>query len=88
MSEHFEYRPLSELSWDVDPTANDMKYSYGTDVFGRSNDWVIVENNTNPVKVYKLPPYVSRILNHLVKVRFDAGRSDAQEQIRRALGLE
>lgn len=84
----FEYRPLSELPVDADPTADrPSKYTFGTDVFGGSNDWIIVENNTTPVKVYKLPVPVSRILNYMAKFRFDAGRDDAQAQMRRALGL-
>lgn len=61
----FEYRPLIELPDDANPAAGG-KFSFGTDLFGRSDDWVIVENNTMPTKVYKLPPPVSRILHQLV----------------------
>jgi hypothetical protein len=68
----FEYRPLSELPHDANPVydGGDGKYSFGTD----------------PVKVYKLPVPVSRILRYLSQARFDAGRSDAQEKMRLALG--
>jgi hypothetical protein len=84
----FEYRPLSELPHDANPVydGGDGKYSFGTDVFGGSNDWIVVENGTDPVKVYKLPVPVSRILRYLSQARFDAGRSDAQEKMRLALG--
>jgi hypothetical protein len=45
----FEYRPLSELPHDADPTEKQFgrrKYSFGSDVFGGSSDWIIVENGT------------------------------------------
>lgn len=85
----FEYRPLSELPHDADPTADrPSKYTYGTDVFGGSNDWIIVENNTNPVRVYKLPVPVSRILNSLSVEWRRQGADEARDTIRRALGIK
>jgi hypothetical protein len=86
MMDTHEYRPLSELPDDANPAIGG-KFSFGTDVFEGSGDWVIVENSTFPTKVYRLPSPVSKILHHLMKARFDMGRDDAQEQMRRALGL-
>jgi len=84
----FVYCPFSDLPSDTDPTADrPSKYTYGSDVFGGNSDWVIVENGTNPVKVYKVPLPAARIINSLMKLRYEAGQRDTQDAVRRALGL-
>ncbi len=82
----FVYCPISELPYDADPTRAG-KYSFGSDVFGGSGDWIIVENGTEPTKVYKVPLPIGRCLTFLFDTRFEMGRADAQAAIRTALGL-
>lgn len=84
----FVYCPFGELPEDADPTSDrPSRFTYGSDIFGGSKNWIIVENGTEPVKVYKVPMPVSRILNSLMKLRYEAGQRDAQEAVRRAIGL-
>jgi hypothetical protein len=88
MAFDFVYCPFEELPADADPTAErPSKYSFGSDVFGHSEHWIIAENDTDPVKVYKVPMPATRIMKMIFDDRFAQGQSDAQQAIRRALGL-
>lgn len=84
----FVYCPFDDLPEDADPTADrPSRFTYGSDVFGGSKNWIIVENGTEPVKVYKVPMPVSRIINSIFKLRYEAGNLEAKETMRRALGI-
>lgn len=88
MTMDFVYCPISDLPFDADPAgARPSKYSFGSDVFGGNSDWVIVENGTEPVKVYKVPLPIGRILTFIFETRFEMGQADARAKMRDALGL-
>ena len=85
----FEYQPLDTLPDDADvgPQGN-RRYTYGSDVFGKTPGWIIVENNTDPIKVWKMPPAVSRMLDDVFKARHEMGRSEVKAEMRELLGLD
>lgn len=84
----FVYMPFESLSEHADPTAaSPAQFTFGTDIFGGSGHWIVVENNSVPVRVYKVPMPVSRMLTSVSEGRYEQGRRDAQREIRAKLGL-
>lgn len=83
----FEYQPLDTLPDDAVPGGKDLKFSFGSDVFGKSGAWVIVENNSDPVRVWKMPLAVTRMMDNIFNTRFEMGKQEARDAMRSALGM-
>lgn len=85
----FVYCDLATLPDDAQPgPQGNGKYTFGSDVFGGSADWIVCENGTDPVKVWRLPPPVTRICQFLMDKRYEDGRQAIKAELRETLGLD
>lgn len=79
--------PLSELPPDAEFGGGPGHYSYGTVFTGR---WELVLNGSpshEPVRVYPLPPLISKMISTLADARYAQGVTNAQAEMRRAFGM-
>lgn len=78
--------PLSELPDDA-ALGHGQAYSYGKAFTGR---WELVLNGrpaTEPVRVYPVPPVISKMISQLADDRYKDGAAAAKLVIRQALDL-
>lgn len=81
------YCPLIDLPIDAE-IGHGKNFNYGS-VF--SGSFELVDNHSDqtlPVRVYPLPPLVSKMAMDMFDRRYEMGRLDAQRDMRNALGLK